>query len=36
LENFYALIQYNRSRNYAMAVYQLAQELERSRAVAAR
>jgi membrane-bound lytic murein transglycosylase B len=31
LENFYALIQYNRSRNYAMAVYQLAQEIERER-----
>jgi membrane-bound lytic murein transglycosylase B len=36
LENFYALIQYNRSRNYAMAVYQLAQELERTRAIASR
>lgn len=31
LDNFYALIQYNRSRNYAMAVYQLAQEIERER-----
>lgn len=31
LENFYALIQYNRSRNYAMAVYQLAQQIERVR-----
>jgi membrane-bound lytic murein transglycosylase B len=36
LDNFYALIQYNRSRNYAMAVYQLAQELERTRALAVR
>jgi membrane-bound lytic murein transglycosylase B len=36
LENFYALIQYNRSRNYAMAVYQLAQEIERGRMLAAR
>jgi membrane-bound lytic murein transglycosylase B len=36
LENFYALIQYNRSRNYAMAVYQLAQELERTRAIVSR
>jgi membrane-bound lytic murein transglycosylase B len=31
LDNFYALIQYNRSRNYAMAVIQLAQEIERER-----
>lgn len=33
LENFYALVQYNRSRNYAMAVYQLARELERARSM---
>ncbi len=31
-DNFYALLQYNRSRNYAMAVHQLAQELVRERA----
>jgi membrane-bound lytic murein transglycosylase B len=30
-DNFYALLQYNRSRNYAMAVHQLAQELVRER-----
>jgi membrane-bound lytic murein transglycosylase B len=30
-DNFYALLQYNRSRNYAMAVHQLAQELTRER-----
>jgi len=30
-DNFYALLQYNRSRNYAMAVYDLAQEIERER-----
>jgi membrane-bound lytic murein transglycosylase B len=31
-DNFWALLQYNRSRNYAMAVHQLAQELSRERA----
>lgn len=31
-DNFHALLQYNRSRNYAMAVHQLAQELVRERA----
>jgi membrane-bound lytic murein transglycosylase B len=31
-DNFYALLQYNRSRNYAMAVHQLAHELIRERA----
>jgi membrane-bound lytic murein transglycosylase B len=30
-DNFYALLQYNRSRNYAMAVYDLAQEIKRER-----
>jgi membrane-bound lytic murein transglycosylase B len=30
-DNFYALLQYNYSRNYAMAVYQLAQEINRER-----
>jgi membrane-bound lytic murein transglycosylase B len=30
-DNFWALLQYNRSRNYAMAVHQLAQELTRER-----
>jgi membrane-bound lytic murein transglycosylase B len=31
-DNFWALLQYNRSRNYAMAVHQLALELARERA----
>ena len=30
-DNFYALLQYNRSRNYVMAVYELAQEIKRER-----
>jgi len=30
-DNFYALLQYNRSRNYVMAVYDLAQEIRRER-----
>jgi membrane-bound lytic murein transglycosylase B len=30
-DNFYALLQYNRSRNYAMAVQELAQEIARER-----
>jgi membrane-bound lytic murein transglycosylase B len=30
-DNFYALLQYNRSRNYVMAVYDLAQEIKRER-----
>jgi membrane-bound lytic murein transglycosylase B len=30
-DNFYALFQYNRSRNYVMAVYELAQEIVRER-----
>ena len=30
-DNFYALFQYNRSRNYVMAVYDLAQEITRER-----
>ena len=30
-ENFYAILQYNRSRNYAMAVNELAQEITRER-----
>jgi len=32
LDNFYSLLQYNRSRNYAMAVNDLAQEIARERA----
>jgi membrane-bound lytic murein transglycosylase B len=31
-DNFYALLRYNHSRNYAMAVYQLAREISRQRA----
>jgi membrane-bound lytic murein transglycosylase B len=31
LDNFYALLQYNRSRNYAMAVHDLAREITRER-----
>ena len=30
-DNFYALLQYNRSRNYVMAVYQLSIEIMRER-----
>ena len=30
-DNFYTLLQYNRSRNYVMAVYDLAQEIKRER-----
>jgi membrane-bound lytic murein transglycosylase B len=30
-ENFYAILQYNRSRNYAMAVHELANEIVRER-----
>ena len=30
-DNFYALLQYNRSRNYVMAIYELAQEIKRER-----
>jgi membrane-bound lytic murein transglycosylase B len=30
-DNFYALLQYNRSRNYAMAVYELSIEISRER-----
>jgi len=30
-DNFYALLQYNRSRNYVMAVYELALEITRAR-----
>jgi membrane-bound lytic murein transglycosylase B len=30
-DNFYALLQYNRSRNYVMAVYDLAREIKRER-----
>jgi membrane-bound lytic murein transglycosylase B len=30
-DNFYALLQYNRSRNYVMAVHDLAQEIKRER-----
>ncbi len=30
-ENFYALLRYNRSRNYAMAVYQLGEEIRQAR-----
>ncbi len=30
-DNFYALLQYNRSRNYAMAVHELSIEIERER-----
>jgi len=32
LDNFYSLLQYNRSRNYVMAVNDLAQEITRERA----
>jgi membrane-bound lytic murein transglycosylase B len=30
-DNFYALLQYNRSRNYVMAVYELSMEISRER-----
>jgi membrane-bound lytic murein transglycosylase B len=30
-DNFYALLRYNYSRNYAMAVYQLGEEIRQAR-----
>jgi membrane-bound lytic murein transglycosylase B len=30
-DNFYVLLRYNYSRNYAMAVFQLAEEIRRAR-----